>query len=355
MDQIIVILIVLILCLIIGIIIGKKTMLSTLTTSIKSIIDAKSTVNNKQDAESIYNNIRFSYKVLHLVNELKKEADNNKNGIKETIEYLNNFENMNKINTSSDIPNNNYESIKSQYDALVIERDQINKKKLSLNNNLTTCKQNLEWYKNELSKRKNEVDLYKFKLNENKKEVEQYKSKLSDNNKEFGISNYEKYKHDKEQESSNTKMNDYKRIDNTKESISLQDDDKPETYRKKTFFKNKNEFNKIKSIKTIYFSMPESNGSFKISNGELSNDGKKYFKIEYKESSGQGEILFLSSDRDQRAINRLESYLKPVCEIENILNSRVATKIELIQSGKVSLINDNWVINQNNKIKIKLY
>jgi len=110
-----------------------------------------------------------------------------------------------------------------------------------------------------------------------------------------------------------------------------------------------------KNVKKIFFSMPENNGSFQMVNGQSSNDGKKYFRIEYNESSNQGELFFLSSDRDQRAINRLESYLKPVCDIENISNSTAATKISLIQSGRVSLMNDTWVIDPNNKIKIKLY
>ena len=108
-------------------------------------------------------------------------------------------------------------------------------------------------------------------------------------------------------------------------------------------------------ITKLYFSMPEGDGSFQLLNGEPSNDGKKYFRIEFEDSSTKGELYYLSGDRDQRAINRLESYLKPVCEIENITNSSSATKIEVIQAGKVTLINDSWVIDPENKIKIKLY
>lgn len=110
-----------------------------------------------------------------------------------------------------------------------------------------------------------------------------------------------------------------------------------------------------KKITEIYFSIPESDGSFQISNGETYDDGQKYFKIEPGESSAKGELFYLSGDRDQRAINRLESYLKPVCDIGNITNSSSATKIELIHSGKVSRLNDRWVIDPDNKIKIKLY
>lgn len=117
-----------------------------------------------------------------------------------------------------------------------------------------------------------------------------------------------------------------------------------------------NSFNSqsTKLLTKAYFSMPGSDGSFQISNGEPSNDGKKYFRIEFEDSSNRGELFYIPSERDQKAINRLESFLKPVCDIENISNAATATKIELIQSGKVSLINDSWVIDTKNKIKIKL-
>ena len=104
-----------------------------------------------------------------------------------------------------------------------------------------------------------------------------------------------------------------------------------------------------------YFSMPNNDGSFNISNGDDVNDGKKYYKIKYEEASNQGELFYLSSDRDQKSINRLEALLKPVCDIENISNADKATSIELIKSGKVSLIDDKWVIDTNNKVKIKIY
>jgi hypothetical protein len=110
-----------------------------------------------------------------------------------------------------------------------------------------------------------------------------------------------------------------------------------------------------KKLHKLYFSMPESDGSFQMSNGESSNDGKKFFMIEYEPESSKGELFFLTSDRDQRAINRLESFLKPVCEIQNISSATNATKIELIQSGKVYLSNNQWIIVPEKKIKLKLY
>jgi len=110
-----------------------------------------------------------------------------------------------------------------------------------------------------------------------------------------------------------------------------------------------------KNFTKLYFSMPEVNGSFLITNGETSNDGKKYYKIEYEEASNHGEIFYLTSERDQRAINRLESYLKPVCIIENITNATSAKKIELLKSGVVTRLNNYWIIDPDNKIVIRLY
>lgn len=109
-----------------------------------------------------------------------------------------------------------------------------------------------------------------------------------------------------------------------------------------------------KIIRKLFFSMPENDGRFIIDNGDPSNDGRKYYKIEYLETSEEGELYFISSDRDKRAINRLESYLKPACDIENIINSESATRIDFISPGRVILINNSWVIDSDRKVKIQL-
>lgn len=107
-------------------------------------------------------------------------------------------------------------------------------------------------------------------------------------------------------------------------------------------------------LRKSFYSMPESDGSFLIENGEPSNDGRKYYRIEYLESSNEGKLFYISGDRDKRAINRLESYLKPVCEIENIINAETATRIDFLLPGKVFRTNNNWVIDHHNKVKIRL-
>ena len=104
----------------------------------------------------------------------------------------------------------------------------------------------------------------------------------------------------------------------------------------------------------LFFSMPENDGSFLVDNGESSNDGRKYFRLEYIDGSETGDLYFIPGDRDKRAINMLESYLKPACDIENIENADSATNIEFKNPGKVSLKNDSWVIDTDNKVRIKL-
>jgi len=103
-----------------------------------------------------------------------------------------------------------------------------------------------------------------------------------------------------------------------------------------------------------YFSIPENDGRFIIDKGEQTNDGSKYYKIIWQNNSNEGDLFYISGPQDRRAINRLDSYLKPVCDIDNIINAENATRIEVLKNGKVIKIADSWVIDPNHKVKIKL-
>ncbi len=115
-------------------------------------------------------------------------------------------------------------------------------------------------------------------------------------------------------------------------------------------YPNKTEPEKIE----LFFSIPEEDGSFIINKSEPVNDGTKYYKIECQKNSDIGNLFYVNSAQDKRAINRLDSYLKPVCDIDNINNADNANKIEMLKHGKVFKIADSWVIDNNNKVKIKL-
>lgn len=99
-----------------------------------------------------------------------------------------------------------------------------------------------------------------------------------------------------------------------------------------------------------YFSISDEKGYFRKEHTKTKMEAEwSYYKINTK----TGEIYYISSASDKRAINRADSYLKPVCEFNySDLNDIGFNKIELIEPGKAQLLNDWWVITK--KIKIKL-
>lgn len=118
---------------------------------------------------------------------------------------------------------------------------------------------------------------------------------------------------------------------------------------------NEGDISKEAESKSIsYFSIPENDGRFIIEKGEQTNDGSKYYKIIFRTVSNEGDLFYISGTQDKRAINRLDSYLKPVCDIDNITNAESASRIEVLKNGKVIKSFDSWVIDTNHKVKIKL-
>lgn len=111
---------------------------------------------------------------------------------------------------------------------------------------------------------------------------------------------------------------------------------------------------KAETLKRLFFSIPNENGCFQIHNGSDTNDGQRHYLIEYRPDENQGEISFLSGPRDPKAIHRFESFLQPVCDIENISAVEHASRIVQIKKGTVLLKNTTWVIDNSKKIIIKL-
>lgn len=183
-------------------------------------------------------------------------------------------------------------------------------------------------------------------VDEKKNKLESEKRKLKNNEN----NNYLVKSLKEENERLKRENSEFKQKESQLDNVTQKPDIEPET-------KNTHEW-EVKQPKSLtrklFFSMPESDGRFIVDNGESSNDGRKYFRIEYIEGSEIGELYYISGDRDKRAINRLESYLKPACDIDNITNADTATNIEFIKPGKVDLRNDSWVIDSDNKAKIKL-
>ena len=104
----------------------------------------------------------------------------------------------------------------------------------------------------------------------------------------------------------------------------------------------------------IYFTIPESDGSFRIANGKNIKEMDCFYKIEVDNNNQKGKLFFISSDFDSRALDNIDYYLNPVCEIENISDRTQAKKINVVNYGIVVLTGENWKIDTNNKLKIRL-
>jgi len=111
---------------------------------------------------------------------------------------------------------------------------------------------------------------------------------------------------------------------------------------------------KTPPITTIYFTIPEENGSFKKINGKETKEEDCFYKIESDESKQKGYISFIPGPLMTRALESIDYYLRPVCDIENIENILNAKKIEMIRKGSVTCKDEIWTIDINAKIKIKL-
>jgi hypothetical protein len=135
-------------------------------------------------------------------------------------------------------------------------------------------------------------------------------------------------------------------IENSTEKDKLKHPDKSGNHQNKEISKD--------TINTTYFTIPENDGRFKNEYGKSENDGNSYYRIEFESNNSTGQLYYISSSLDRIAIESIDYYLIPVCEIENLSNRKGAFRIELIQPGTVSLKNDSWVIDPDNKVKIRL-
>lgn len=97
----------------------------------------------------------------------------------------------------------------------------------------------------------------------------------------------------------------------------------------------------------IYFSTPD-NGVFKVANCMDKSDPNICYRINRKNLA----IEFIHSKIDSRLIGHRTEWLQPVCEILNNISS--ATSIKMENPGKVKKHGDDYIIDTNNKIKIKL-
>ena len=79
-----------------------------------------------------------------------------------------------------------------------------------------------------------------------------------------------------------------------------------------------------------------------------------FYKIEIDKNNQKGKLFFISSEFDSRALDNIDYYLNPVCEIENISDRTHAKKINVVDFGTVVLNGDTWKIESTKKLKIRL-
>jgi hypothetical protein len=106
------------------------------------------------------------------------------------------------------------------------------------------------------------------------------------------------------------------------------------------------------TVKCLYFSIPDEQGVFQMNQANQEYDAQShYYKIVFSENSTEGELFYVG-EQHSRAIHYLDSFLKPVCDIENQLNYRNTSSIEFLKPGKVRRIGDSWRIEQKAKIRL---
>ncbi len=111
----------------------------------------------------------------------------------------------------------------------------------------------------------------------------------------------------------------------------------------------------VPPVKTeIFFTIPESDGTFKSVNAKSVQEIDCYYKIEPDKSGQYGRLYFISGNYDMRALDNIDYYLNPVCEIQNIINRTNARKIVMTATGVVVRRGDYWKVEESNKVKIKL-
>jgi hypothetical protein len=103
---------------------------------------------------------------------------------------------------------------------------------------------------------------------------------------------------------------------------------------------------------SFYFGLPDNEGNFSVENGVTAPDERKIYRIVTDREGETGELHFISGQSDLKAIDNIDYYLIPVCEVENIRDRNSATRIFQKEPGKVVRISGKWVTDR--KIKIKL-
>ncbi len=102
----------------------------------------------------------------------------------------------------------------------------------------------------------------------------------------------------------------------------------------------------------LYFTIPEMDGSFSVEKGTANPDDRKHYRVVCEEKKDTGELHFISGPYDLKAIENIDYYMIPVCEVLNIAERSNANKVIQEKAGTVVKISGSWVTDK--KIKVKL-
>ena len=102
----------------------------------------------------------------------------------------------------------------------------------------------------------------------------------------------------------------------------------------------------------LYFGIPDSQGNFPADRAEERYDNRKLFRIVHSAGSDRGELHYLSGELDMKAINNIDYYLLPVCDILNMGGRNSATRVLQEQKGEVLLASGKWSVTTRVKIKL---
>jgi hypothetical protein len=111
------------------------------------------------------------------------------------------------------------------------------------------------------------------------------------------------------------------------------------------------EFEVKNKTEVRFFSIPSKNGTFPEEKASQEENENTWYKIEYQKKSAQGKLYYIAGKSDKRALNQIDLFLKPACDLENpgLANPQ---KIQVLKPGKVELKDGNWVVGE--KIKLRL-
>jgi len=115
---------------------------------------------------------------------------------------------------------------------------------------------------------------------------------------------------------------------------------------------NRNAGKPREEMNVFYFGIPDNLGNFPAGQGDSHYDSRKLYMIVTRPGSDRGELHYVSGELDMKAINNIDYYLVPVCDISDISARNNATRVIQESKGSVILATGKWVCTTRVKVKL---